>query len=455
MFRMEPQCVSETDLKGRLQYADLFRPGLPRPMRAFIAGVTVFLILFAVITVAIFVARAKLTTMTGNYREIDRVTASLAVLDLKLSELASRASSRDTTAVALYRETLPKWYVTFGELKLLLANDSESRKVLDEVFTANNELVKSESKAIAKGQNPFGGVGYNSEKMRYSRALAAVHDLQSSKLEEVFRYRETAFFGTVGAMFLVLITSPIVVILWMRYFARWRSAMYDVLADLSKQKHDLEHAHLELKETYDKTLEGWVAALDLRDKETEGHTQRVTEMTLHLAGRFGITGEALEDVRRGALLHDVGKIGIPDRILLKPGRLDDDERREMELHPVYAYQWLHGIEYLRRALDIPYGHHEKWDGTGYPLGLKGEDIPLAARFFAVVDVWDALSSDRPYRTAWDPERVRQHIRDSSGSHFDPKVVEVFMEIMDTMVAGSNGSHVKNRPMSARTTDISS
>jgi PAS domain S-box-containing protein len=185
----------------------------------------------------------------------------------------------------------------------------------------------------------------------------------------------------------------------------------------------------ELREAYEKTLEGWVKALDIRDHETEGHTQRVTAMALRLAETLGMDQAELANIRRGALLHDVGKIGIPDSVLLKPAALSHDERAVMEQHPVYAYDWLFPIPYLRPAMAIPHCHHEKWDGTGYPRGLKGEQIPLAARLFALVDVWDALSCDRPYRTAWTQERVIEHIRALAGTHFDPSLVEVFVHLL--------------------------
>ncbi len=188
----------------------------------------------------------------------------------------------------------------------------------------------------------------------------------------------------------------------------------------------LQRSNADLAVAYDATIEGWSRALDLRDKETEGHTQRVAEMTLKLARGMGLSGAELVHVRRGALLHDIGKMGVPDGILLKPGPLTDEEWVVMRKHPEYAYEMLYPIVYLRPALDIPYAHHEKWDGTGYPRGLKGEAIPLAARLFAVVDVWDALRSDRPYRAAWPEEKVREHIRSLSGTHFDPQVVEVFL-----------------------------
>ncbi len=188
------------------------------------------------------------------------------------------------------------------------------------------------------------------------------------------------------------------------------------------------HLAADLTEAYDTTLEGWVHALDLRDQETEGHSLRVAEMSLRLARGMGLNEDELVHIRRGALLHDIGKIGVADGILLKPGPLTDEEWIIMRQHPVYAYQLLSPIAYLRPALDIPYGHHEKWDGSGYPRGLKGDEIPLAARLFAVIDVYDALSSDRPYRAAWTQERVLAHIRSLAGSHFDPRVVEAFLAL---------------------------
>ena len=188
----------------------------------------------------------------------------------------------------------------------------------------------------------------------------------------------------------------------------------------------LERAHVDLTESYDKTIEGWSRALELRDKETEGHTQRVTEMTMRLAQAMRLSEAELIHIRRGALLHDIGKMGVPDSVLLKPGPLTDTEWKIMRQHPVYAYEMLSPIPYLQPALDIPYCHHEKWDGSGYPRGLKGEKIPLAARIFSVVDVWDALRSDRPYRAAWPEDKVLAHIQQDAGFHFDPQVTQVFL-----------------------------
>jgi response regulator RpfG family c-di-GMP phosphodiesterase len=198
-----------------------------------------------------------------------------------------------------------------------------------------------------------------------------------------------------------------------------------IAIDNAEMVQGLKRSHAELCLAYDATLEGWVRALDLRDKGTEGHTQRVTETTIRLARAMGLSDEELIHMRRGALLHDIGKIGIPDRILLKPGPLTEDEWEVMRRHPLYAHQMLAPIPYLRGALDIPYCHHEKWDGTGYPRGLEGEQIPRAARIFAVADVWDALTCDRPYRAAWPREKAHAYIRAQAGKHFDPEVVRAF------------------------------
>ncbi len=187
----------------------------------------------------------------------------------------------------------------------------------------------------------------------------------------------------------------------------------------------------ELAKAYDETLVGWSHAMDLRDKETEGHTQRVTDLTMQLARAMKIVGENdLLYMRWGALLHDMGKIGIPDGILLKADSLTDEEKAFMRKHPQFAYEMLFPITFLRPALDIPYCHHEKWDGSGYPRGLKGEQIPLAARIFALADVWDALRSDRPYRKKWSEEKTIEHIRASEGTHFDPMIVKIFLELID-------------------------
>lgn len=187
-----------------------------------------------------------------------------------------------------------------------------------------------------------------------------------------------------------------------------------------------EKAIRDLLDSYEATLEAWAHALELRDQEGEGHTRRVVEITLHMARRMGVLENELIHVRHGALLHDVGKMAIPDTILLKPGALIEEERDIMRKHVIYAHNWLSPVKFLQKAVDIPYCHHEKWDGSGYPRGLKGEAIPLAARIFALVDVWDALRSERPFRQAWPVAKVQDYIQSQAGRHFDPNLVPIFL-----------------------------
>ncbi len=191
----------------------------------------------------------------------------------------------------------------------------------------------------------------------------------------------------------------------------------------------LQQTNIELVHAYDTTIEGWAKALELRDMETKDHSSRVLELTMRMAREMGFNEQDQMHIRRGALLHDIGKISVPDQILQKPGPLTADEWKVMKLHPVAAYQLLSPIQYLKPALDIPYCHHERWDGSGYPRGLQGVAIPLAARVFAVVDVWDALSSDRPYRKAWPQHKILDYIRDQSGKQFDPEVVALFLRLV--------------------------
>ena len=181
----------------------------------------------------------------------------------------------------------------------------------------------------------------------------------------------------------------------------------------------------DLQSSYETTLDSWSRALDLRDKETEGHTQRVTKLTCKIAKAMKLPEEEILYIRRGSLLHDIGKLGVPDDILHKDGPLTEEEWQIMHQHPQFAYNLLYPIEYLRTAMDIPYCHHERWDGTGYPRGLKETDIPLSARIFAVADVYDALTSDRPYRKAWSKEKALEYLQKETGTHFDPNIVEIF------------------------------
>lgn len=220
-----------------------------------------------------------------------------------------------------------------------------------------------------------------------------------------------------------------------RDFAATLAGQAAIAIDNAQMLDALTHSNNELRLAYETTLEGWSRALDLRDNDTQGHTERVAALTVLLGQSMGMDAEELVHLRRGALLHDIGKMGIPDSILLKPGPLTADEWEVMRRHPVYAHDLLSPISYLRPALDIPHLHHERWDGNGYPLGLKGEAIPLPARVFAVVDVWDALTSKRPYRSNVLEERAQEIIRDGAGTDFDPRVVEAFLKL--DVSAGSN------------------
>ncbi len=212
------------------------------------------------------------------------------------------------------------------------------------------------------------------------------------------------------------------------------TALKELEAELRKLNSELEDRvnarNQELAESYELMLEGFARALELRDKETEGHSRRVTEMSLKIAQQLELKEKGLEDIRSGAILHDIGKISIPDEILRKPGKLTAEERRIIEEHPNTAYKLLSPIPFLKKALEIPYCHHEKWDGTGYPQGLKGEEIPLSARIFAVADVWDALSNDRPYNKAWPREKIIDHFKREAGRHFDPLIVQIFLALVE-------------------------
>jgi HD-GYP domain-containing protein (c-di-GMP phosphodiesterase class II) len=192
---------------------------------------------------------------------------------------------------------------------------------------------------------------------------------------------------------------------------------------------DLQHSQIELEQAYNATIVGWSHALDLRDRETEDHTRRVTDITLKLASFMEVPQDKLVHIQRGAILHDIGKMGIPDHILHKRGALTEKEWEVMRQHPQYAFEMLAPISYLEPALDIPYFHHEKWDGTGYPRGLRGTQIPLAARIFAVADVYDALTSERPYRSAWSRKKAQEYIFAKANEHFDPDVVDCFREMI--------------------------
>ncbi|MGH7550555.1 MAG: HD domain-containing phosphohydrolase [Gemmatimonadota bacterium] len=213
-----------------------------------------------------------------------------------------------------------------------------------------------------------------------------------------------------------------------REFADMLAGQTAIAIDNAMLFANLTRSNSELRLAYDRTLDGWSRALDLRDNETQGHTERVADLTVDLGRAIGMTEEELVHLRRGALLHDIGKMAVPDAILRKPGPLTEAEWSVMRQHPVLAYELLSPIPFLRPSLDIPYCHHERWDGTGYPRGLRGEEIPLAARVFSVVDVWDAIRSDRPYRAGLPADRARTMIQEGAGTQFDPRIVAAFLEL---------------------------
>ncbi len=251
------------------------------------------------------------------------------------------------------------------------------------------------------------------ENTRFNQIMREENEVDN--MEAVFKKKD-------GTLWIGLISARIVEV-------GNQESIISIIRDITERKRselDLQRAHTDLAQAYDATIEGWSRVLDLRDKETEGHTQRVASLTVKLARSLNIPEEEIVHIRRGALLHDIGKMAIPNQVLEKPGPLDGGEWEIMRKHPEYAYQMLYPITYLRPALDIPYCHHERWDGSGYPRGLKGEEIPISARIFSIVDVWDALSSNRPYRKGCTQESVLEYIRKHAGIYFDPTLVEAFL-----------------------------
>jgi len=220
------------------------------------------------------------------------------------------------------------------------------------------------------------------------------------------------------------ILLPIVILLLVAAAFIWV-----VVGNMENHLERVKESEAELRSNYDLTLGAWAKVLEYRDKETEGHSRRLVDLSARLAQALGLSTEEIGHLRRGALLHDIGKMAIPDEILLKPGALNDAERRMMEQHPAYAKQMLAQVAFLQPSVEVAYSHHERWDGLGYPEGLKGEEIPLSARIFSVVDQWDALTSDRPYRKAWSRETVIAYLQENAGKIYDPEIVNVFLTII--------------------------
>lgn len=222
------------------------------------------------------------------------------------------------------------------------------------------------------------------------------------------------------------ILVPMIVLLVAAAIITW-VIVYNIEKNLMQAKS----SEAALRTNYDLTLEAWAKVMEYRDRETEGHSRRLVELTTGLARTMGIDEEQILRLRRGALLHDIGKLAIPDEILLKPAALTKAERKIIEKHPLYGREMLAGIPYLQPSVEVAYSHHEHWDGTGYPEGLKGEQIPLLARIFAVVDTWDALRSDRVYRKAWTVDKVITYLKQNSGTKYDPHIVEIFLGMVQT------------------------
>lgn len=313
---------------------------------------------------------------------------------------------------------------------LLLDEDGKRLKV---VASAGLTYDVQECPHFADREGPGWSVVHSKRMIRYERNKDAhiLHNcdcFQNEQFETYIGVPITSKHSLVGVMEGFLKEGHIIDQDWINYLETL-AGQAAIAYESHRLLEHLEYSNQQLSEAYDATIAGWSKALELRDKETKGHSERVMELACKLAIRLGFSEEEMTHFRRGVLLHDIGKMGIPDNILLKPAPLSDEEWLIMKQHPVFAYDLLSPIAYLRPALDVAYAHHERWDGSGYPRALKGEEIPLAARIFSVVDVWDALISDRPYRQAWDSAEVKKYLITNRGVLFDPQVVDVFLEIV--------------------------
>ena len=315
---------------------------------------------------------------------------------------------------------------------LIYHPDLEALKIISQIGFWTNPLQHTD---LQLGEDPGGKAAAAREPVRYQdlREMAVnFHrsaDFQQEGFQAYYGYPMVAKGDMVGVLE-VFHRVPLELDPEEEEFLE-RMAGLGALAIAHRNLHqDLKRSNQELLQAYDAIIKGWAEALELRGIETRGHARRVVELSVELARTLGLHGEALEDIRRGAYLHDIGKMGIPDDVLLKEERLTREERHKIGQHPIYAYQMLEDVEAIQSALEIPLYHHERWDGMGYPEGLQGEEIPLPARIFAVVDVWDSLLSDKPYREAWARENALAHIKERAGKHFDPRVVEAFLEIVE-------------------------
>lgn len=329
----------------------------------------------------------------------------------------------DHTSVVRVKIWNPQGTVVYSDDKQLIGKNFGVRNDLRTALTGRvvsgvSDLSDSDN---ASERDRFGKLidAYVPLRLQSSNEIVGAYEISSrpDRLNERIAQIKRTVAGGVFGGFAVL-------------YAALFGLVYGASRRLTRQATENETLAREAVLAYDETIAGWSNALDLRDEETEGHSRRVTEMTVAVAQSMGFKPDDLSNARRGALLHDIGKMGVPDAILLKPGPLDEAEWETMREHPGYAKEMLEDIEFLGSALDIPYCHHERWDGSGYPRGLAGEQIPLSARVFAIIDVWDALSNERPYRRAWSPDQVREKLLSESGKHFDPKVVAAFLRELD-------------------------
>ncbi len=296
---------------------------------------------------------------------------------------------------------------------------------------------KIEHTALALGEGLAGRVALDRRTLfvpdlGHESAYTRRHDLQA---EEFVSYHGIPLVakGTVKGVLELFHRSRITTDSDWNDFVSALAGSAAIAVDNAQLFDDMQRANTELELAYDRTLEGWARTLELRDYETKGHSERVVALSRAIGRAAGFDGEALADLKRGALLHDIGKIAIPDHVLLKPGPLTDDEWEIMRKHPEYGYRLLADIPFLTEAVKVAYSHHERWNGTGYPLGLKGEQIPILARAFALADVYDALRSERPYKHAWPRDEVTAYIQAESGKHFDPAMVEAFCRLPDAVL----------------------
>lgn len=360
-------------------------------------------------------AQQRLERLT-SMRQIDQAISSSLDLRLTLDILISHVLTQlkvDAAAVLLYRpETQSLHFVAGQGFKTSALQHSEIR--IGQGF-AGTAALERKTVSVVDGE-------------KLAKAFERSPNFQDEHFQSYFGVPLSAKGNVIGVLEIYhrqpLEPSPE----WLA-FLEALAGQAAIAIENTRLFNELQNINLQLLQAYDATIEGWAKALEYRDMETEGHSRRVVELTLKLARRLGVEDQQLAAIRRGALLHDIGKMAIPDSLLQKPGPLSDDEWKLMRRHPLFARQMLENIPFLHSAMDIPYCHHEKWDGSGYPQGLKGEEIPLAARIFAVVDVWDALINDRPYRKAWSQKKALEYLREQKGKHFDPKVVDAFLILL--------------------------